>query len=116
MPYLHFETDANRAEMRKTINDSHERQGMLSDSEIARMSKDELLIHAYLVHDQNIRPKLHLRRTLDQFYYPAIDTEARDQDQVVYRYCKRNDKVPKIFMVDQLWLWILNKGSHFPCP
>ncbi|KAH0543141.1 hypothetical protein FGG08_002486 [Glutinoglossum americanum] len=117
MPYLHFETDANRSEMREIINDSHKRQGMLSESEITQMSKDELLIHAYLVHDQNVRPKLHLRRTLDQFYYPAIDTEARDQDQVVYRYCKRNDKVPKIFMVDQLWLWILNKDliiTSFP--
>jgi hypothetical protein len=70
------------------------------------LSKDQKLIHAYLLNS----PPLHPRRTLDQFYYSAFDTEARDQDQVVYRYCDRHKMELKVFMVDQLWLWILGKG------
>jgi hypothetical protein len=72
-------------------------------------SPDEMLIQAYL-NGVNGSPPLHTRRTLDQFFYHGIDTSDRDQDQVVYRYCKRRNLEPKIFMVDQLWLWILGKG------
>ena len=71
------------------------------------LSRDEKLIHAYLLDASPLHP----RRTLDQFYYSAGDTEARDQDQVVYRYCINNQIEPRIFMVDQLWLWILGKGD-----
>ncbi|KAF2727029.1 hypothetical protein EJ04DRAFT_517501 [Polyplosphaeria fusca] len=57
---------------------------------------------------------LHVRRTLDQFFYHNIDTRSRDQDQVVFRYQVKDslpdDSVdPKIFMVDQLWMWTLGK-------
>ena len=72
------------------------------------LSKDEKLIHAYLLDASPLHP----RRTLDQFCYSAGDTDLRDQDQVVYRYCKRNGIEPKLFMVDQLWLWILGKGDN----
>lgn len=53
------------------------------------------------------------RRTLDQYIYADMETLThRDDDQVVYRYTKENLSVgPKIFMVDQLWLWILGKGT-----
>ncbi|OOF95397.1 hypothetical protein ASPCADRAFT_207872 [Aspergillus carbonarius ITEM 5010] len=56
---------------------------------------------------------LHIRRTLDQFFYPNIDTQTRDQDQVVFRYQTKGQgrerfwAEPKIFMVDQLWMWII---------
>lgn len=80
-------------------------------------SADALLVHAYL----NNTPPLHPRRTLDQFFYHGIDTSARDRDQVVFRYCKNSGQEPKVFMVDQLWLWILGTGEylsyggpHFP--
>jgi hypothetical protein len=74
---------------------------------------DDLLIQAYL----NDEPPLHVRRTLDQFFYHSIDTSERDADQVVYRHFKRNlkSKEPMIFMVDQLWMWILGKGLS-TCP
>jgi hypothetical protein len=71
------------------------------------MLRDEKLIHAYLLDASPLHP----RRTLDQYYYAAGDTEERDQDQVVYRYCKNKGIEPRIFMVDQLWLWILGKGD-----
>jgi hypothetical protein len=53
------------------------------------------------------------RRTLDQYIYADIEaTSYRDDDQVVYRYTRGDPHfVPKLFMVDQLWLWILGKGS-----
>jgi hypothetical protein len=96
---------------------------------------DEKLIYEYL----HQRPPLHPRRTLDQSYYRALkNTETRDRDQVVYRAttpephdclekmdqrdrkCKQCHedirKVPRVIMVDQLWLWILDEStSCFPC-
>ncbi|KAI0006431.1 hypothetical protein F4779DRAFT_23047 [Xylariaceae sp. FL0662B] len=87
---------------------------------------EESLITKYL--HQN--PPLHPRRTLDQSYYGALrSTKTRDRDQVVYRAtcptphnthhndCTRENcclcqedvrKVPRLIMVDQLWLWILD--------
>ncbi|KAK7227047.1 hypothetical protein V2G26_015050 [Clonostachys chloroleuca] len=57
------------------------------------------------------------RRTLDQYIYADMETLThRDDDQVVYRYTKENLSVgPKIFMVDQLWLWILGKDTIITC-
>lgn len=52
------------------------------------------------------------RRTLDQYGHADIETTShRDDDQVVYRYTKDDPTTEiKIFMVDQLWLWVLGKG------
>jgi hypothetical protein len=92
--------------------------------------QEQELLKTYLHHD----PPFHPRRTLDQSYYWTLKTtKERDRDQVVYRGTapKRDDrhdgvhissgceqcladirKVPRVIMVDQLWLWILN-GSKF---
>ncbi|PNH35808.1 hypothetical protein BJF96_g927 [Verticillium dahliae] len=54
------------------------------------------------------------RRTLDQYVYADIEASSnRDNDQVVYRYTK--DSRAKIFMVDQLWLWILGEDTIITC-
>ncbi|KAF3761449.1 hypothetical protein M406DRAFT_74401 [Cryphonectria parasitica EP155] len=46
----------------------------------------------------------------DQYFYSHLDDiSRRDQDQVVYRYTKQ-EGLPKIFMVDQMWLWVINGG------
>ena len=56
-------------------------------------------------------PPLHVRRTLDQYYFPTLeDTSARDRDQVVYRGTKKGRA--RIVMVDQLWLWIINDSEY----
>jgi hypothetical protein len=97
---------------------------------------DEKLIEKYL----NVNPPLHPRRTLDQSYYWTLkDTCSRDRDQVVYRdsapnrnllhyrHVKKNPKkegdptcaqctdnvkkVPRVVMVDQLWMWILDESE-----
>lgn len=104
MPYLHFETDEKRHRMSRAIRDAVSPD----EDKIQRppSSYDELLVRAHL----HSSTQLHIRRTLDQFYYHSIDTERRDRDQVVYRYCKEKKKERKIFMVDQLWCWVLGDG------
>lgn len=72
-------------------------------------SPNMLLLQAYLPG----KPLIHPRRTLDQYFYQAFDTSARDRDQVVYRYCESHGHQRKIFMVDQLWLFVLGKGNCF---
>ncbi|KAK4210243.1 hypothetical protein QBC37DRAFT_292866 [Rhypophila decipiens] len=64
---------------------------------------------------------LHIRRTLEQYYYwTAEDTTQRDRQQVVYRGTwMHNDPeaIPRVVMVDQLWLYILDENtiiSAFP--
>jgi hypothetical protein len=87
---------------------------------------EEQLISEYL----HAKPPLHPRRTLDQSYYGALkNTGTRDRDQVVYRattpephehdpswdacvQCKEDiRKIPRLIMVDQLWLWILDEST-----
>ncbi|KAK3059761.1 hypothetical protein LTS18_010107, partial [Coniosporium uncinatum] len=108
MPYLHYETDERRRKMRAAVQSAKDRRPPRANA-----NADELLIHAYL----NESPPLHIRRTLDQFYYHSIDTAERDQDQVVYRYCKNPERnlEPKVFFVDQLWLWIIGEGLVITC-
>ena len=87
---------------------------------------EEQLMVKYL----HVQPPLHPRRTLDQAYYGALrSTRTRDRDQVVYRgttpqphdcigmevclQCNEDiRKTPRIIMVDQLWLWILDESKH----
>lgn len=100
MPFLHYETHDRRLSMSETIRKA--RRGVPPPR---NASQDELLIYAYI-------NQLHPRRTLDQFLYHGIDTTQRDNDQVVWRYCKKHRFEPKVFMVDQLWLWILGGGKQ----
>jgi len=83
---------------------------------------DKMLIRAYL---KNTSRSLHPRRTLDQFYYYMLDdTEKRDLDQVVERWVRSNNNhqsstepeanSPNIFMVDQLWLWVVRGRENTP--
>ncbi|RYO91624.1 hypothetical protein DL766_003197 [Monosporascus sp. MC13-8B] len=70
---------------------------------------DERLLREYVKADA----PLHIRRTLDQYYFVTLDdTSQRDKDQVVYRGTKAGHSLPsdttRVVMVDQLWLWILD--------
>ncbi|ETS77218.1 hypothetical protein PFICI_11092 [Pestalotiopsis fici W106-1] len=107
MPYLHYETDESRRKMMDAI------KIVSSASHASSRDKtpDMLLLEAYL----NNKPSLHPRRTLDQFFYRGIDTSARDRDQVVYRYCEAHGHERKVFMVDQLWVLVLNKDLIITC-
>ena len=112
MPYLHFESTHRRREMQDAIKraEMHKSHGhpFLQQAKTC----DEMLIRAHL---NSSTASLHVRRTLDQSFYHNIDTQSRDEDQVVYRYQLRGqdaneDEVnPNIIMIDQLWCWILGK-------
>ncbi|CAK7564080.1 MAG: hypothetical protein SEPTF4163_001963 [Sporothrix epigloea] len=106
MPFLHYETDERRQRMTHAIN--LVRDGWEPPEGSPR---DILLTKGYI----SSTPPLHPRRTLDQFFYHGIDTSIRDTDQVVYRYCKRHDIEKKVFMVDQLWMWVLGKDLVITC-
>lgn len=101
MPYLHYETDQRRVEMSEAIQRAKSLQ--IAEPIDRELVPDDYLIQGYL----KANPPMHIRRTLDQYYYHGIDTTERDRDQVVYRYCRRHKIEKKIFMVDQLWLWTL---------
>ncbi|KAL2287684.1 hypothetical protein FJTKL_05055 [Diaporthe vaccinii] len=103
MPFLHYETHDRRLSMTETIQ-----RARTGGKPQRNASRDELLIHAYV-------NNLHPRRTLDQFFYHGIDTTQRDNDQVVWRYCQEHRMEPKVFMVDQLWLWILGGDTVITC-
>ncbi|KAJ4353746.1 uncharacterized protein N0V89_005476 [Didymosphaeria variabile] len=121
MPYLHFETNTNRQEMQDAIaraqwlkeKEKEKNEGLMIKPRLKKAETyDEMLLRAHL---GSSTVSLHVRRTLDQFFYHNIDTRSRDQDQVVYRYQTRrmtsedSEVDPKVFMVDQLWMWILGK-------
>lgn len=106
MPFLHYEEDKSRRKMAAAIKLAQTMQECPHTP-----SPDELLIQAYL----RAKPPLHPRRTLDQFSYHGIDTSQRDEDQVVYRYLKEKGDHPQIFMVDQLWIFILGKELIVTC-
>ena len=73
-------------------------------------TRDKALFRAYL---NTTEVSLHIRRTLDQFFYHNIDTKQRDSSQVIHRYQdvveKSHPSQQKVLMVDQLWMWILGK-------
>jgi ankyrin repeat protein len=104
MPYLHFESHERRQQMTETIKSVSSSGNSKVSSKTLQENPDEvMLVRAYLNSSQSLHP----RRTLDQFLYHSFDTEKRDIDQVVYRYLrdKLNSEL-KVYMVDQLWLWI----------
>jgi hypothetical protein len=79
---------------------------------------DGRLVDDHLFND----PPMHMRRTLEQYYYwTATDTARRDSDQVVCKLTRNQSDDPesagRLVMVDQLWLWILDDNtviSSFP--
>lgn len=139
MPYLHWETDERREKMRCVIDDIMEpgtralKGAKISDLKLSKWGKilvpilikkrrqdllqtadaDERLLRKYLISERPV----HIRRTLDQSYYWTLkDTQMRDRDQVVYRATNRHDqnpRIPRVVMVDQLWLWILDGSACF---
>lgn len=85
--------------------------------ETREVNPNELHIRGYGVSEANGQIPFQPRLSLDQYYYSQLEnTAARDKDQVVYRYTNnpQNSTEPKIFMVDQLWMWLINGGMYKP--
>jgi hypothetical protein len=121
MPYLHWETEDNLDEMKEIIKDhemakSEKPTDGKNDTRKEKSSdyfKLQDLVRAYL----DDKHPLHIRRTLDQFYYHTLkDTDVRDKDQTGSRYHRKFGLKNKniITMVDQLWLWVLPGFGNSP--
>jgi hypothetical protein len=82
-------------------------------SKVSRDNLQEDLLVGYL-HAEDERAMvspLQVRRTLDRYLYVHLENNnKRDSDQVILRYTSRWPN-PRLFVVDQLWLWILNDGK-----
>jgi len=92
MPYLHYETDRGRRKMQDAAKSYTSRAHSAQHNPTCA---DEALVHAYL------GSSLHLRRTLDQFWLHGVETETRDEDQVVGRWCREKSIIERIYMVNQ---------------
>lgn len=93
--------------------------------------REKSLIHKYLHAD----PPLHPRRTLEQTneWTLSLSWHASARDQVVHRATRpkqldfhavdpfasewrdRIRKVPRVMMIDQLWMWILDEQTVITC-
>ncbi|KAF2664710.1 hypothetical protein BT63DRAFT_418056 [Microthyrium microscopicum] len=118
MPYLHYEYTEKRESMAKAVN--RIRNGARKwPARSEEHSADENSLWAYLKKDI----PLHIRRTLDQFYYDSFDSDKsemedvppRNQDQVVQRFMKSQKEWkgqdPLLLMVDQLWMVMLEDDT-----
>jgi len=107
MPYLHWEDDGHVADTKRVLRARNIQGEGWNWKDDPRLK----LIQVYGIKDDCNCPfhPLHIRRTLDQFYYHTLDcTDERDQKQTVSRYHDRNPRQTKVVaMVDQLWLWVL---------
>jgi hypothetical protein len=79
-----------------------------------RENLNDHLIRGYLVSGEVGKVRFQPRRTLHQYSYSHLENVTkRDDDQVVYKYtCQPDDKEAKLFMVDQLCLWILGESKN----
>ncbi|KAK4175285.1 ankyrin repeat-containing domain protein [Triangularia setosa] len=128
MPYLHWELEAQQNKLKKIMDEKKafrrdeagkkahqdrikEQLGKKSDGGPEDICGTEKLYWRYLDEEH----PLHIRRTLDQFYYHTLaNTDKRDIDQTVTRYyknrmtdLKKQRLEPVITVVDQLWMWVL---------
>ncbi|KAH6617512.1 ankyrin repeat-containing domain protein [Chaetomium tenue] len=121
MPYLHWELQSEQRKMTKIMD-------MTTDDR--KPTREQILAHCdparhdlkgtqkfYWVYLDEKHP-LHVRRTLDQFYYHTLDTKERDEDQTGIRYhdvhLKSTNLQPVLTMVDQLWMWVLPACGKSP--
>ncbi|KAL9119474.1 MAG: hypothetical protein Q9187_003971 [Circinaria calcarea] len=95
IPYLNFESHSSRRQIQEEIAPSAnppDSLNLTSEEDSDRTKKCRSLVRHYLNHS---RGKLHIHRTLDQFYYDSIDdTTERDRTQVMYRYSDTLTKPP----------------------
>ncbi|KAI0095585.1 hypothetical protein F4814DRAFT_457575 [Daldinia grandis] len=66
------------------------------------------------ISNYNSRQINHKSMTLDQYYYPTIaNSDERDNDQVLSKFLDEKDGLgrKKIFLVNQLWIWIIDEKT-----
>lgn len=88
MPFLHFDTYKAIVKRRALIS-KRLFQGLRKPIPLDILKEPSLelrVIWEYLDRD----PPINIRRTLDQFQHPSLDTKARDDDQVLYKMTKES--------------------------
>ncbi|KAH0562694.1 hypothetical protein GP486_002637 [Trichoglossum hirsutum] len=134
MPYLHWATSGDhlkkRSELIKNLDKAFKdpnyqrpsyQEILKEDPELEGPAKTKMRLMRAFLHPEN-DCCLHIRQTLDQFYYSTLtDVDARTEDQVVYKFAKKQAKKeaeggneaeiswdpPKVLMVNQLWMWVV---------
>lgn len=87
--------------------------------EMMHCESDERLLKQGVVvrnqQDNALEPLMHLRRTLHQFnQLSQTDASQAGQDQVLYRATGTGPQpARRIVMVDQLWMWVVDKCAAF---
>lgn len=120
MPYLHWEAEEDLNVMKGLIklNETAKSNTGTTGKDIREgKGKDWLNTQQFLQAYLNDKHPLHIRRTLDQFYYHTLsNTDERDVDQTVLRYHTKFKLSTKriVTMVDQLWLWVLPGFGNSP--
>jgi ankyrin repeat protein/Mg2+ and Co2+ transporter CorA len=128
MPYLDLEKKRAVDDMHKHIYPSNYDAPSAGTvlPQTQTIDWDKQLYSADLASDSN-EYRLHIRRTLDQFRFKNVNTRARDDDQVVWRYqdSQQNDSRNQgqhsgrgehdILMVDQLWIWVFGPQLIVTC-
>ncbi|KAK4247358.1 ankyrin repeat-containing domain protein [Corynascus novoguineensis] len=121
MPYLHWELQSQHTKLNDITKTPGKRESYREDIFNRReknLSNAEKLYSVYLDEEH----PLHVRRTLDQFYYHTLpDTKERDNDQTGIRYYEGHGLrsqspglEPILTMVDELWMWVLPACAEKP--
>ncbi|KAF7939003.1 uncharacterized protein EAE98_001339 [Botrytis deweyae] len=111
------ETSNAHSETGLSIKEQFASRASAEERRIPLSKIDEALVKAYLLPYNPGEAPLQIRRTLDQYFYShLVNTSQRDSDQVVYRYMRdKTSYDPKMFMVDQLWLWVISDETVISC-
>ncbi|KAL2672658.1 hypothetical protein Neosp_013372 [[Neocosmospora] mangrovei] len=125
MPYLHWDLEEEIEKLKKVLKKKFFLLGAPETMKVqdakamvkkAGLNGTEKLYWMYL--DQ--KSPLHVRRTLDQFYYHTMpNTDERDRDQTALRHFRKQEESeehfkPVLTMVDQLWMWVLPEIGRSP--
>jgi hypothetical protein len=125
MPYLHWGMNQERVMLKNTLQlgRSQDHDNSLTDATLLVYS-DGHRYHELLKRYLHQHHPLHVRRTLDQFYYFSLEAremDARDKSQTFSDYFRNKHSANThgetnfpILMVDQLWLWVLDNSEHAP--
>jgi hypothetical protein len=119
LPYMSWATFEQYCQLHRKPR-STERGGSSTRSKALRLGN---IGHTKDADDVSVGSSLHVRRTLDQFYYPALDdTSDRDADQTVSKWSGKgliaesdgraravDDSL--LIIVDQLWCWVIDEGT-----
>lgn len=128
MPYLDLENKRNVDKMHQHIYSDRQIETNSETRLAPNQAVDrDILLHQAEPASDSKEYRLHIRRTLDQYRYKNVNTKARDDDQVVWRYQDRllkdhRDPRPQggrdhhdILMVDQLWVWVFGPQLIVTC-